>query len=211
MANVLIIGASNGIGRETMTAALNAGHQVRAFSRSANTIVVSDPHLETHRGDARKEADIDAALDGIDVVVQSLGVGAIDLFRSVDLFSQSTRILVAAMERRNVKRLIAVTGFGAGESRNAISCVQRLPFRLFLGRAYDDKDIQERLITQSSLDWTIVRPGVLTDGQRTGRYRVLVEAEQWRNGVISRADVADFIVRSIDGDAHIREAPVLVY
>lgn len=210
MANVLIIGASDGIGRETLTEAINAGHRVRAFSRSANMISVSDPYLETVRGDARKEEDVEAALEDINVVVQSLGVGAGDLFRPVNLFSEATRILVAAMQRRNVKRLIAVTGFGAGESRNAISCLQRLPFRFFLGRAYDDKDIQERLIAKSSLDWTIVRPGILTNGPRTGRYRVLVDAAQWRNGVISRADVAHFIVRSIDNDEYIREAPVLV-
>jgi putative NADH-flavin reductase len=157
------------------------------------------------------EAGIDAALDGIDVVVQTLGIGADELFKSVNLFSESTRILIAAMQRRNVRRLIVVTGFGAGHSRGAIGCLQRIPFRLFLGRAYNDKDVQERLIKESGLDWTIVRPGILTKGARTGRYRVLVEPSQWRNGVISRADVADFIVRSIDDDGRAQQAPVLIW
>jgi putative NADH-flavin reductase len=115
------------------------------------------------------------------------------------------------MQRRNVRRLIVVTGFGAGDSREAIGCLQRIPFRLFLGRAYNDKDVQERLIKESGLDWTIVRPGILTKGARTGRYRVLVEPSQWRNGVISRADVADFIVRSIDDDGRAQQAPVLIW
>jgi putative NADH-flavin reductase len=211
VAHVLVIGASGGIGRETLSAALDAGHRVRAFSRSANEIDLENSYLEKHSGDAMNEAGIDAALDGIDVVVQTLGIGADELFKSVNLFSKSTRILIAAMQRRNVRRLIVVTGFGAGDSREAIGCLQRIPFRLFLGRAYDDKDVQERLIKESGLDWTIVRPGILTKGARTGRYRVLVEPSQWRNGVISRADVADFIVRSIDDDGRAQQAPVLIW
>lgn len=211
MAHVLVIGASGGIGRETLSAALDAGHRVRAFSRSANEIDLENSYLKKHSGDAMNEAGIDAALDGIDVVVQTLGIGADELFKSVNLFSKSTRILIAAMQRRNVRRLIVVTGFGAGDSREAIGCLQRIPFRLFLGRAYNDKDVQERLIKESGLDWTIVRPGILTKGARTGRYRVLVEPSQWRNGVISRADVADFIVRSIDDDGRAQQAPVLIW
>ncbi|MGB6905516.1 MAG: NAD(P)H-binding protein [Methyloceanibacter sp.] len=111
-----------------------------------------------------------------DVVIQALGVGAGDLFQPVSLFSDATRILVSAMERRGIKRLIAVTGFGAGDSRDAISCLQLLPFRLFLGRAYDDKDVQECLIKNSRLDWTIVRPGTLTNGPRSGHHKVLVKS-----------------------------------
>jgi len=211
VAHVLVIGASGGIGRETLSAALDAGHRVRAFSRSANEIDLENIYLEKRSGDAMNEAGIDAALDGIDVVVQTLGIGADELFKSVNLFSESTRILIAAMQRCNVRRLIGVTGFGAGDSREAIGCLQRIPFRLFLGRAYNDKDVQERLIKESGLDWTIVRPGILTKGARTGRYRVLVEPSQWRNGVISRADVADFIVRSIDDDGRAQQTPVLIW
>ena len=211
MAHVLVIGASGGIGQETLSAALDAGHRVRAFSRSANKIALESSDLEKCPGDALKEADIDSALDGIDVVVQTLGIGADELFKPVTLFSESTRILLAAMHRRDVRHLIAVTGFGAGDSHEAIGCLQRIPFRLFLGRAYDDKDVQERLIKESELDWTIVRPGILTNGPRTDRYRVLVEPSQWRNGVISRADVADFIVGSIDDDDRIHQAPVLIW
>jgi len=211
VAHVLVIGASGGIGRETLSAALDAGHRVRAFSRSANEIDLESSELEKRPGDAMKATDVDAALDGIDVVVQALGIGAEELFKPVDLFSESTRILLAAMQRRQVRRLIAVTGFGAGDSREAIGCLQRIPFRLFLGRAYDDKDLQERLIKKSGLDWTIVRPGILTNSSRTGRYRVLVEPSQWGNGVISRADVADFIVGSMDDDDRIHQAPVLIW
>jgi putative NADH-flavin reductase len=211
VARVLLIGASKGLGLETTRQALEAGHQVRALARSASGIGLSDPKLEKVRGNALISKDIETALDGIDVVIQTLGVSLGDLFRPVRLFSDATRILVSAMESKGVTRLICVTGFGAGDSHESISCLQRVPFRLVFGRAYDDKSVQERLIKNSSLDWTIVRPGVLTSGRQTGRYKILDKPSQWRNGMISRSDVAEFLVRQIEDRAYVHKAPVLVY
>jgi putative NADH-flavin reductase len=207
---VLIIGASKGIGLETTRRALNAGHDVRALARSATVIAISNPSFEKMRGDALKTEDVEAALVGVDVVIQTLGVGLRDLFRPVHLFSDATRVLIAAMRSQGVKRLICVTGFGAGDSRASISCLQCLPFQIVFGRAYDDKSLQEQLIKESELDWTIARPGVLTSGPQTGRYRILSETSQWRNGIISRADVAEFLVRQIGDQTYIRKSPVLI-
>ena len=207
---VLIVGASKGIGLETTRQALDVGHDVRAFARSATAIAISNPSLEKMRGDALKTEDVEAALVGVDVVIQTLGVGLGDLFRPVHLFSDATRVLIAAMRSQGVKRLICVTGFGAGDSRASISCLQRLPFQIVFGRAYDDKSLQEQLIKESELDWTIARPGVLTSGPRTGHYQILSEASQWRNGTISRADVAEFLVRQIGDQTYILKAPVLI-
>jgi putative NADH-flavin reductase len=210
MARVLIIGASRGIGLEAVRQALDAGHAVRAFSRSASRLAISHPVLEKVNGDALSKADVAAAAKGMDAVIQVLGVGTGDLFRPVHLFSDATRILIDAMTAAGVKRLIAVTGYGAGDSHDSLSLLERIPFRLLLGRAYDDKSAQERMIVGSALDWTIARPGVLTNGARTGRYQVLAKPSTWHNGVISRADVADFLVRQIDDRSLLRQAPVLV-
>ena len=195
---------------ETALQALDAGHDVCALARSATAISVSNASLEKMRGNALKTEDVEAALVGVDVVIQTLGVGLGDLFRPVHLFSDATRVLIAAMRSQGIKRLICVTGFGAGDSRASISCLQRLPFQIVFGRAYDDKSLQEQLIKESELDWTIARPGVLTSGPRTGRYRILSEASQWRNGIISRADVAEFLVRQIVDQTYIRKTPVLI-
>ena len=208
--HVLIIGASKGIGLETTRQALDAGHDVRALARSATAIAISNPSLEKMRGNALKTEDVEAALVGVDVVIQTLGVGLGELFRPVHLFSDATRVLIQAMKIQGVKHLICVTGFGAGDSRASISCLQRLPFQIVFARAYDDKSLQEQLIKESELDWTIARPGVLTSGPRTGHYQILSEASQWRNGIISRADVAEFLVRQIGDQTYIRKAPVLI-
>jgi putative NADH-flavin reductase len=208
--HVLIVGASRGIGLETARQALAAGHRVRALARSAVGMALAGPQLEKFHGDALKSSDVEAALVKVDVVIQSLGVSPGELFRSVRLFSDATRVLIAAMRAQGVKRLMCVTGFGAGDSRDSIACLQRLPFQLILGRAYDDKGLQERLIKDSGLDWTIVRPGILTGGPRTGRFRVLEEASQWRNGIIARSDVAAFLVQQIEDRHYVHKAPVLI-
>jgi putative NADH-flavin reductase len=207
---VLIIGASRGVGLETARQAVAAGHQVRAFARSARDIGGTDRNLEKIGGDALNSADVSAALVGVNVVIQTLGVGFGALFQPIRLFSAATQVLIDAMHASGVKRLISLTGFGAGDSGRSVAAIQRLPFNLVFGRAYQDKSRQERLIKESSLDWTIVRPGVLTHGRRTGRYQVLERSSEWRNGIISRADVADFLVRQIEGQSYLRKDPVLV-
>jgi putative NADH-flavin reductase len=113
------------------------------------------------------------------------------------------------MEASAVKRLICVTGLGAGDSRGHGGLLYDAALYLILGRIYTDKDAQEWIIRRSRLDWTIVRPAVLTTGARTGTYRVLVDPRDWRSGFISRADVADFLVRQIDDEGLIHKTPVL--
>ena len=111
----------------------------------------------------------------------------------VRLFSDATRILIDAMKAAGVKRLICVTGFGVGDSREHMSLMLRVPFEALLGRVYADKAVQEMMIRRSALSWVIARPGILTSGPRTGDYKILERPEEWRSGTISRADVADFL------------------
>jgi putative NADH-flavin reductase len=211
MSTVLIVGASRGIGYETARLALKEGHTVRAMARSANAIRLHDPKLEKLEGDALDEYAIERALVGIEAVVQTLGVSPAPelIFSGTRLFSDATRILVDAMEARGFKRLICVTGLGAGDSRGHGGLLYNAALWLILGRIYADKDVQERIIRRSRLDWTIVRPTVLTNGRQTGTYRVLVDARDWRSGSISRADVADFLVRQINDASLVRKTPVL--
>ena len=207
---ILIVGASKGIGLETTRQALAAGYDVRALARSAASINLSDAKLEKVQGDALNKPDVEAALAGVDAVIVTLGVSLGSLFKPVHLFSDATRVLIAAMKDKRVNRLICVTGFGAGDSRASIGFLQRVPFQIVFGRAYDDKSLQEQMIKESGLDWTIARPGVLLSGLKSGRYKVLRDPSEWRNGIITRANVADFLVKQIEDHNLIGASPVLV-
>lgn len=211
MAHVLIIGASRGIGFEAVKAALAAGHRVRAFSRSG--VPLEDPALESVHGDALDGIAVGRAVEGVDAVIQVLGAPKRpDVYiGGTDLFSKSTRVLVDAMRAKGPKRLIVVTGLGAGDSRgHGGFFYDRILFAAVLERVYRDKDVQEMIVRRSGLDWTIVRPGKLDDRPATGRVRALVDPKDWRAGPVSRADVGAFLVRQIDDRTFLHATPLLI-
>lgn len=212
MTTVLVIGGSRGIGLETVRLALESGFAVRAMARSVGAINIENPKLERVAGDATNLEDVERALGGVDAVVSALGIplNARTITQPTTFFSKSADVLASAMTKAETSRLIAVTGYGAGDCGARLNAFERVPFRLVFGRIYDDKSRQEAIIKASGLEWTIARPGVLTRGARSGRYRVLNEPTTWRNGMISRADVADYIVSAISDRATIGSTPVLI-
>ncbi len=211
MSTILVMGGSSGIGLATVKALLDRDHDVIAFSRGAKNLQLEHSKLVKISGDARNTGEVRNAVTGSDAVIQALGVPvSLKLLTGpIDLFSSATKTLIPIMEETNIKRLIAVTGFGAGTSIEAINCVQRIPFNVFFGHAYRDKSAQEALIKGSTLNWTIVRPGVLTNQSLKRSYKVRLKPSEWRNGIISRAAVADYVAASIDDDETIGEEPVL--
>jgi uncharacterized protein YbjT (DUF2867 family) len=213
MARILVIGASRGIGRETVKRGLEMGHSMRAMSRGASDLGISDPKLEPFAGDATDRDSVEQALREMDAVIQTLGVRVTPQtwLGPVSLFSRATGVLVAAMEAKGPRRLLAVTGIGTGDSRTALSSLENVAKDLALGAIYRDKSLQETMIRNSGLDWTIVRPTFLTGSRRTGRYHVFAEPGTWRNGLISRADVADFLIREVESETYLHRAPVLAY
>lgn len=209
-APIVIMGATSGIGKCAVEEAVSRGLPVRAFARGAASLEATDLLTPTP-GDARNPEDVAAALQGARAVIMALGIRErlAMLWEEETLFSDSTRVLLDAMQASDTKRLIAVTGFGAGRSRAAMSRLESLGHKAVLGRPYADKDRQEELILASEVDWTIARPVILRNSPRSGRVQVLRDPATWRNGLVSRADVAMYLIDAVEQDLDIRTDVVL--
>ena len=207
---ILIMGATSGIGALALTEAVGRGQPVRAFARSADKLAATDL-LDPVQGDARSAEDIVSALSGVRAVIYALGIKErlAMLWEEETLFSETTTVLLKAMKSTGTHRLVAVTGFGAGRSRRAMSTLESIGHKAILGRPYADKDRQEALIMSSDLDWTIARPVILRNGPKTGRMQVLRDPATWRNGLVSRADVATYLVDAIEHELDVRTDVVL--
>ncbi|MEL6913607.1 MAG: NAD(P)-binding oxidoreductase [Pseudomonadota bacterium] len=207
---LLIIGATSGIGKLCMETALERGLSVRAFARSADSLP-ERAGLERFPGDALDAGSIARALEGVGAVVVALGIRERPamIWEEETLFSRSADILIAEMAKTDVSRLVVVTGFGAGRSREAMSTPERIGHGAILGRVYADKTRQEEQVMASDLQWTIVRPVILTNRPAAGKVRVLTDPATWRNGLVARADVAAFLVDAVLEASHIREDVVL--
>lgn len=207
---VLVLGATGGAGRLIVGEAREKGHAVVALVRSqANAVGLAGAELV--EGDARDEGALTRAIAGCDAVISSLGT-AISPFREVTLLSTATRALVVVMARQNVRRLVCITGMGAGDSRGHGGFFYDWLFQpLLLRKVYEDKDRQEDVIRASALDWIIVRPTLLNDEPARGGVRALTDLSGVHGGKIARADVADFVVQQLTADTWLRKAPLITW
>jgi len=205
---VLIVGGTGGTGRLIVQEARVRGHEVVALIRSREKGASLGPvHLAL--GDATDEATLAAALEGCDAVVSALGT-PMSPFKEVTLLSTATTALIRAMTSQKVRRLICITGMGAGDSKGHGGFIfDRIFNPLMLRKVYVDKDRQEGLIRGSNLDWIIIRPSVLNDKPATGRIRTLTELLNFHGGSISRADVAKFAVDQLTDDRYLKLTPLI--
>lgn len=207
----LLIGATGALGRQVLAAARRDGLAVRAFARDPNALAGVEGGEDVTQGDARDRVALERALEGCDRVISALGNSRITL-KPVTLLSDATTALVAAMRAQGVRRLVCVTGMGAGDSRgHGGFFYDRLMLPLVLREIYKDKDRQEAVVRGSGLDWTLVRPAFLTNAPGRGRWREILRFEGERMTKIARADVATYLVREALAPRHSGLAVNLTY
>jgi putative NADH-flavin reductase len=207
---LLIFGATGGTGRELLKQALHQGHHVVAFARNPAKIrEFQNANLQVVRGDVLDSAAVEVAVAGQEAVISTLGAGA----KRSTLREDGTRNIVKAMEKTGVRRLICQSSLGVGDSRaNLPFFTKHIIVSVFLRHAFADHERQEAVVKQSSLDWTIVRPPHLKDGPRTGVYRHgFPITDRQIKGRISRADVADFMLKQLTDDLYLHQTPGVSY
>ena len=207
---IAIIGASHGIGSELLKAAIEEGHEVTALVRDPAKLNTNIPGLKVIKGDILDPSSVAAAIAGQEAICVCIGIPPTR--KPVDVFSRGTQNILAAIGKESNQKLILITGIGAGDSKSHGGFFyDRIINPLLLGSSYADKDRTESIVKASNVEWLIVRPGFLTNGSRTGKYRVIENLSGVTAGKISRADVADFILKQLASPTCFGKTPLVTY
>jgi uncharacterized protein YbjT (DUF2867 family) len=196
---ILVVGASQGTGAECARMALDRGHDVTAFARTPGRLAIEHPKLTRVAGDFHDRTSVDAAVRGHDAVIVTASSTSMRGFKKKPrYFSEGTALVIDAMNAHGVRRLSVLSALGTGESIRLMNFFLRTLLVSFLLKVpYEDHERQEQMVRQSGLEWIIARPGRLTDGAARGKYVKTATIEPVPMA-ISRADVADFLVMSLE-------------
>lgn len=192
-----MFGASGGVGTHLVARAAAAGHAVTAVARQPLALPAG---VRGVVGDVSRPDVIADAIAGQDAVLSALGIRRrtpanpwSPLASPPDFTSATARSIVAAMQRHGVRRVVAVSAAGVGDSRPGLNGMMRAMIALTrVGANYRDLEEMERVYATSGLDWTCVRPTGLTDRPGTGRVAL---SDRFALGAwIPKADVAGWMV-----------------
>ncbi|SHI75254.1 Putative NADH-flavin reductase [Arenibacter nanhaiticus] len=207
---LLIIGGTGKTGRQLIAQALEQGHQVTAMVRKPGKVKLTHSHLRVCKGNVLSLPDLTAAVQNQDAVLSALGHKR--FFIKTSILSQGTKNIILAMEKQQVKRLIAITSLGINDSRYKLGLYYTLfVIPVILWFYFKDKSKQEKLIMESNLDWTIVRPGQLTNGRMKSDYQAGEKLGHYiLTPCISRVSVADFMLKQLNDNTYIHKTPAVI-
>jgi putative NADH-flavin reductase len=208
--NILVIGATGGSGRAVCDALLERGHTVTALARHASSLPAR-AGLDRVDGDATRASVLDAVLPGHDAVVVTLGISEPVMrvrLRGAkstpdDVRSKGTAAIVAAARRAGVRRLVVQSSYGVGDTRSLLRLTDRIMFALLIRPQIIDSEIQEGVLRGSELDWTIVQPVYLTDGDSPEHF-TSTDGTIRRNKV-ARRGVAQVHAELVENPSRVRE------
>ena len=217
-----IFGPTGGTGRRLVERAIAEGHDVTAFVRNPSKLTARHQRLRVVVGDAFDPASVGEAIAGNEAVICVLGSrtpsNPLHPRRPGDpngVTSAGTKNIIHAMKEHGLRRLVCQTAWGVGESKQdpdfAGAFFMKVLVPPLLRDEYADKEAQERLVFESDLEWIIVRPMIMTNGPWTNDYRAGVDLKPGRRPYISRADVADFLMRQLNDDKFVRMTPAIGY
>ncbi len=198
---LVVLGATGGTGLEIVRRAIEHGHSVTAFARSPERLKPFRDRITIEQGDLLNSAELERVIIGHDAVVSGFGPRVPVSKADANLLQQFAVALTSAMLHAGVRRVIVESV--AFLFRDSIVPPTYLFGRLFFPGIVADASAMERVLGESQLDWTIVRPPQLTDKPYTGKYRVREGHLPSFGFTISRADVADFMVKAVENRASI--------
>ena len=207
---IVIFGATGKTGHHLVAQALSAGHEVRAFVRDASRLPMRHERLQIVEGDVLDTTSVEQAVSNVDAVLSALGHTKTS---TNDVQKVGTENIVGAMKKSDVRRLISLTGAGVRDEKDRPKLVDRvfgLLLKILQPAVLEDAERHAEVIKASGLDWVIVRAPRLTDGPRTGEYRVGYVGKS-SGTKTSREDVAGFILQQLTDDEYLHQQPMISY
>jgi len=209
---ILVFGASGATGRELVRQGLAAGHQVSAFVRDLSSFPAT-LGLRLIQGDVFDPEQVAAAIQGQDAVFTALGARTLG---PNDLLPKSSANIIAGMKRHAVRRLIVLGAAGAYREAGKYATPFRRFFlhllkRTLLKYPFINSSIQQQQVEASGLDYTVVLPPRLTNGAALGKYRVEADGLPPHGNTLSRADLAEFMLKQLSDPAWVCKTPYVAY
>ncbi|MEM7373863.1 MAG: SDR family oxidoreductase [Bacteroidota bacterium] len=201
---VLVIGSTGRAGRLLVKYSLEMGHQVTAFARNIDDYPVQDQHLQLFRGDVLYPALLETVMPGHDIVLSVIGIRQFS--GPITLLSKGIRHISEVMQKVGIRRLLTITGAGILQENPQQLIMESLSFPPNLQNISLDHHRMWNILQGSELDWTIVSPAFMHNGDRTGDY--LLSADSYPTQALNQVsiqDVADFMTKEMTENKYLQK------
>jgi putative NADH-flavin reductase len=211
---IAVFGATGRTGQPLVEQAVERGHEVVAFVRDATGLpstLRNEDRVSTIAGDAYTGEGVDRAIAGdgdpVDAVVSVLGQTSDG---PDDLLTEAGQRMLAAMNQRDVKRLVTLVGAGVREEGESVSLggwMMGALLKLLARSVLEDARDQVERVKGSDTRWTVVRGPRLTEDAHTGEFRHGTDLSLGMRDTAARANVAEFIIDCLEDDLYVDEMP----
>lgn len=208
---IAIFGATGIVGSAITKEALAQGYEVTVLTRDTRKVRITDSRLTIVQGEVSDRATVKKVLEGSDAVIQSLGIGGKGTGKPMTFVSEANKLIMEEMKQMNVRRLIAISVIGAGDSMYFLPWIYRkmMPVMMkWFTAIIDDKNRMEPMIEHSGLDWTIVRCTTVKNTSAKGHVTASLDGKGIRYS-ISAPDMARFVVSQLTDNRFIFKTPVI--
>jgi putative NADH-flavin reductase len=203
-----LFGATGRAGKYLLQQALDGGYNVRVLARDPGKLGMQHERLVVVRGSLKDAACVEEVIAGADAVLSVLGPTSNEPTFEI---SQGTAGIIKTMKQHGVKRLIISAGAGVGDPGDTPKLFNKLinvALKATARNVYEDMLKTVDQVRASGLEWTVVRVPRLTDTPKTGQVRVGMVG-QGTGANLSRADMAEFMLKQVNDGRHLRKAPVI--
>jgi putative NADH-flavin reductase len=206
---IIVFGASGATGHYLVSQGVEKGHRITAYVRNPSKLKIGSKDLNIFKGDVSNANQIQDAIRDQEAVISALGASS--PFKRDFTLIKGIENIVGAMTKFNIRRFIYQSFLGVTEHREDLGFLVNSIIPVILKNVIKDHEAKEQIITSSTLQWTIVRCPMLTSGTPTGRYIYGERIKSvWPLPLISRADVADFMLKQLDDTKCINKKPRII-